>query len=105
MDTQNFTEETSCENCIKCWQVRGHHGNGKKSEVIVQLLCNNSVSQKSGVCCNEIHLQMSTVLEVANRIFSENTFMEQIVYVQEMWLFSSQLYHLLSSAQPNKNEN
>lgn len=40
----------------------------------------------------------SKVFEVANRIFSENTFMEQIVYVQEMWLFSSQLYHLQSSA-------
>lgn len=30
------------------------------------------------------------MFEVANKIFSENTFMEEIVYVQEIWLFSRQ---------------
>lgn len=54
---------------------------------VKQSYCTSAVQRccvpGDGLCRREVHLQMSesTVFELANKIFSENTPMEQIVYV------------------------
>lgn len=50
------------------------------------MFCNTAELQESGLCCHEMYLEMneSTQFEVANKVFSENTFMEQIVHFRKI---------------------
>lgn len=63
----------SHKDCIRCW---GREGNGKKKS-IPQACVTPPCCGESGLCYNEVHLWMGdgTTFEVANKLFSENTFM------------------------------
>lgn len=88
MGTQTLLRQNSCKDCMKCRLLgEQQHGNKENKKCLtIPVFCNTAELQESGLCCHEVYLEMneSTIFEVANKVFSENTFVEQIVHVHKI---------------------